>query len=145
MKKHLNNLYNNNLRSFSNSLRKNLTKSEACLWKYVLRNGQMKGHTFRRQRPVMNYIADFCCLPLRLIIELDGITHHDQAAQIKDEIRDKVLTENGFTVMRFSDCEVLNDIGFVRCKIEEWIEENELRCACPPPAAGVTNGQKVEE
>ena len=122
MKKYPNNFYNDNLKSFANSLRKNFTKSEACLWKHVLRNKQMKGYTFRWQRPVMNYIADFCCLTLRLIIELDGITHHDAAAEIKDDLKDKTLSKNGFTVMRFSDTEVLNDINNVRRIIEEWID-----------------------
>src|SRR5689334_17372862 len=100
MKKHSNNLYNKRLRPFANSLRKNLTKSEACLWKYALRNRQMKGYPFRRQRPIMNYIADFCCLPLKLVIELDGITHHDELVQHKDRKKDEDLTKNGFTVLR---------------------------------------------
>ena len=51
-----------------------MTKAEACLWKYVLRAGKMKSFQFRRQRPVLNYIADFMCKELMLIIEVDGIT-----------------------------------------------------------------------
>jgi very-short-patch-repair endonuclease len=51
--------YNKNLQPFANRLRKEMTKAEACLWKYVLRAGKMKGFQFRRQRPVLNYIADF--------------------------------------------------------------------------------------
>jgi very-short-patch-repair endonuclease len=136
MKKHSNNFYNNRLQGFAHSLRNNLTKSEACLWKYVLRNKQMKGYTFRRQRPVMNYIADFCCLPLKLIIELDGITHHDAERQMKDEIKDKVLADKGFFVLRFSDADVLNEIVNVRQVIEDWIDEFESSYKSPPPACG---------
>jgi len=51
--------YNKNLQAYANQLRKNMTKGEACLWKYVLSKKQMKGYQFRRQRPVLNYIADF--------------------------------------------------------------------------------------
>ena len=96
--KHTNNFYKPDLKKFANSLRKNFTKSESCLWKYVLRNKQMKGYTFRRQRPVMNFIADFCCPPLKLVIELDGITHHDAEIEIKDRLKEETLTKNGFTV-----------------------------------------------
>ena len=73
---HSNHNYNKNLQPYANRLRKEMTKAEACLWKYVLRAGTMKGFQFRRQRPVLNYIADFMCKELMLIIEVDGITHH---------------------------------------------------------------------
>jgi very-short-patch-repair endonuclease len=86
----------------------------------------MNGYTFRRQRPVMNYIADFCCLQLKLIIELDGITHHDASTEIKDQLKDEALTKNGFTVLRFTDTEVLNEISNVRKIIAEWIDDYEL-------------------
>ena len=71
-------LYNTNLQPFANKLRKRMTKAEACLWKYALRASKMKGYSFRRQRPVLNYIADFMCQELFLIIEVDGITHQDE-------------------------------------------------------------------
>ena len=64
--------YNKCLQPFANKLRKEMTKSEACLWKYVLRARQMKGYQFRRQRPVLDFIADFMCKELRLVIEVDG-------------------------------------------------------------------------
>ena len=58
-------LYNKNLQPFANKNRKQMTKAEACLWKYVLRGKQM-GYFFNRQRPVLNYIADFMCKELNL-------------------------------------------------------------------------------
>jgi very-short-patch-repair endonuclease len=61
---HSNHEYNKNLQPFANKLRKNITKAEACLWKYVLKAKQLKGYQFRRQRPVLNYIADFMCKEL---------------------------------------------------------------------------------
>jgi very-short-patch-repair endonuclease len=76
MKKYENHLYNKTLQPYANRLRKEMTKAEACLWKYVLRAKKRGGFQFRRQRPVLNYIADFMCMELMLIIELDGITHH---------------------------------------------------------------------
>ena len=46
--------YNHKLQPFANKLRKEMTKSEACLWKYALKAGQMNGYQFRRQRPILN-------------------------------------------------------------------------------------------
>jgi very-short-patch-repair endonuclease len=50
--------YNSSLQPCANRLRKEMTKAEACLWKYALKARQLKGLQFRRQRPVLNYIAD---------------------------------------------------------------------------------------
>ena len=116
--------YNKRLQPFASSLRKNMTKAEACLWKYVLGARQMKGYQFRRQRPVLNYIADFMCKELLLIIEVDGIIHDSEAAQMKDKKRDKDLEAVGFTVLRFLYFLVLNRMANVAVMIGEWIEGN---------------------
>ena len=79
-------LYNTRLQPFANKLRKDMTKAEACLWKYALRARQMKGYQFRRQRPVINFIADFMCKELMLVIEVDGITHHDEKVILKTTV-----------------------------------------------------------
>ncbi len=121
--RHDNHYYNKNLQPYANRLRKEMTKAEACLWKYVLRASQLKGFQFRRQRPVLNYIADFMCKELMLIIEVDGITHHWEETIKKDEIRQKALESAGFTVLRFSDDEVLNHIHAVNNFLEDWIEK----------------------
>jgi very-short-patch-repair endonuclease len=122
--------YNKNLRSNANKLRKEMTKAEACIWKYVLRAGLMKGYTFRRQRPVLRFIADFMCIELKMVIEVDGITHlYDEVIE-KDEQKQMLLEQAGSTLMRFTDDEVLNHIDNVRRKIKFWIEENNF----PPPS-----------
>ena len=72
--KYFNHGYNKNLQPYANRLRKEMTKAEACLWKYVLKAKQLRGYQFRRQRPVLNYITDFVCPELMLIIEVDGLT-----------------------------------------------------------------------
>ena len=122
--------YNKNLQPFANSLRKNMTKAEACLWKYVLGGRQMKGYQFRRQRPVLNYIADFMCKELLLAIEVDGITHDSPEGYEKEKKKDRDLESVGFTVLRFSDWEVLNKMADVSIMIGDWIDENAI---CPPP------------
>lgn len=98
-----------------------MTKAEACLWKYVLRAGRMKGFTFRRQRPVLDYIADFMCKELFIIIEVDGITHSYETVIEKDKKRQADLEKAGFTVMRFTEEEVLESINSVYAKIENMV------------------------
>ncbi len=102
-----------------------MTKAEACLWKYVLRASQMKGYQFRRQRPVLKYIADFMCKELMLIIEVDGITHHYYDVQKRDKLRQKELEHSGFTILRFEDEDILTALDSVSEEIEKWIENNE--------------------
>jgi very-short-patch-repair endonuclease len=120
-------LYNTNLQPFANKLRKNMTKAEACLWKYALRARQMNGYQFRRQRPVINYIADFMCKELLLVIEVDGISHQFEEVIQKDERKQAALEAAGFTVLRFSDNEVLTNMKGVIEYLEDWIEQREKR------------------
>ncbi len=115
--------YNKSLQPFANKLRKEMTKAEASLWKYVLRAGQMKGYSFRRQRPVLKYIADFMCKEIQLVIEVDGITHDTKQAQ--DRRKTEGLERAGFLVLRFTDEEVLANIGGVASKIEQTVREIE--------------------
>jgi very-short-patch-repair endonuclease len=112
--------YNPKLKELARQLRNNSTKSEIKLWKY-LRNGQMFGYDFHRQKPIDNFIADFYCYQLRLVIELDGITHQDEEVLKKDALKEQKLNELGFTVVRFSDNQVMNDIENVIRTIENFI------------------------
>ena len=128
--------YNKKLQPLAQKLRKNLTKSEACLWKYVLRAKQLKGYPFRRQRPVLQYIADFFCKELMLIIELDGITHDNEISHTKDIQREERLTRAGFKIVRFTDEEVLNNIAGVISKLERIIAEIEISTPLIPRQRG---------
>jgi very-short-patch-repair endonuclease len=113
--------YNKKLRPLAKALRKNMTKAEACLWKYGLKARNMNGYSFSRQRPVMDYIVDFICKDLNLVIEIDGVTHLDEEVRIKDELKDQELKMMGFYVLRFRDEEVLNRIDLVLNDIEKTI------------------------
>lgn len=61
---------------------------------------------FRRQRPIGNFIVDFVCLPLFLIIEVDGESHELEETLKKDRAKQRFLEESGFTVLRLSSQEV---------------------------------------
>jgi very-short-patch-repair endonuclease len=127
-----NNYYNKSLREFANENRKEMTKAEACLWKYALRAKQM-GYTFNRQRPVLNYIADFMCKEFKLIIEVDGYTHLLEEVIKNDIIRQTKLEEAGFKVIRFKDSEVLKEINKVRSVIMETLVQLKASHRILPP------------
>ena len=74
-------VYFPDLNSLARELRKDGTKSEAMLWK-ILKNKQT-GYTFTRQKPILNYIADFYCHELRVVVEVDGSSHHDLQQRLK--------------------------------------------------------------
>lgn len=99
-----------------------MTKAEACLWKYVLKAKHLRGYQFRRQRPVLKYIADFVCMELMLVIEVDGVTHHWEETILKDKRKQDDLEAAGFTILRFTDDEVLNNINIVHEYLDNWIE-----------------------
>lgn len=75
------------------ALRQSLTDAESLLW-FRLRNRQFMGLKFRRQRPIGNYIADFACLEIGLVIELDGGQHTEQIAY--DTRREEAMKAQGF-------------------------------------------------
>jgi very-short-patch-repair endonuclease len=146
---HSNTNYNSKNQPFAHQLRQEMTKAEACLWKYALKAGKMKGYTFRRQRPVLNFIVDFICIPLKLVIEVYGYSHFLDEVILKDKIKEKALKEAGYEVIRFTDMQVLKDIQNVITEIEKTIEELERQDAGkfakvhpqPPPAGDIAISQ----
>jgi very-short-patch-repair endonuclease len=115
--------YNPKLKPYARDNRKCMPKSAIRLWRHVLSNRQMLDYTFKRERPVLDYIADFMCTEMLLVIEVDGITHDDDNQHRRDQRRDKRLTEVGFRVVRYSSWEVLNDIDWVYQDLRRIIDE----------------------
>ena len=119
-----NNNYNKTLKPFARENRNVSTKAEIRLWCELLRNKKMLGSQFLRQRPIGNYIADFMCKELNLIIEVDGYSH--QFKYEEDIQRDSELNEMGFDVLRFTDDEIKNHITNVERAIIEFIENKKI-------------------
>ena len=78
----------------------------------------------------MQYIADFMCKELMLVIEVDGISHQFEEVIEKDKRKQAALEAAGFTVIRFTDEQVLTDMKGVIGYLEDWIERREN---APPP------------
>ena len=97
-------------------LRRSLTKHEARLW-IRLRRLRERGFHIRRQAPFRGYYLDFVCFQRRLVIELDGGQHNEEAALAHDRVRDAVLERKGFQVLRVWNRQVNEDIEAVMDQI----------------------------
>lgn len=119
----------NILKANARKLRNNSTPGEIKLWKKGLRAGQMKGYQFNRQFVIGNFIVDFVCRKLKLVIELDG-AYHDLIKE-KDAARDSKLKKHGFMLLRIAEKDVRNDFNNVIRNIEIAIEKMEVRHQSP--------------
>lgn len=111
---------------YAESLKENMTFSEVRFWKQV-RNREMMGYTFERQKPILNFIVDFYCSELALVIEIDGLTHEDERTQLKDDHKENELKKIGLEVLRFSAREVIKDMPNVIRALENYILDLEER------------------
>ena len=97
-------------------LRRHATDVERKLW-HQIRDKQIEGFRFRRQRPIGKFIVDFICLEAKLIIELDGGQH--ATAVTKDEKRTALLEGLGYRVLRFWNNEVVENMEGVLARLLE--------------------------
>jgi len=104
------------LTKFSKYLRKNSTLAEGILWQN-LRAKRFEGIKFRRQEPIEKFVVDFVSFESRVIIELDGSQHAENT--LEDLERDIELERNGFTVLRFWNNEILENLEGVLEAIRE--------------------------
>ena len=110
--------YNPQLVERAKELRKNMTPAEKLLWNHYLRKFKYR---VLRQRPIDNFIVDFYCAELKLVIEVDGDSHFIDDGKIYDLERTAKLAGYGLNVMRFTNNEVLNNVEGVCHKIEDAI------------------------
>ncbi|HXL56129.1 MAG TPA: endonuclease domain-containing protein [Chitinophagaceae bacterium] len=121
--------YNSSLVKLAKSLRQSMTYSEVRLWNR-LKNFQMMGYDFDRQKPILNYVVDFYCKDLLLAVEVDGITHDNENVFIKDILRDDELNIYGVSIIRLNAMDVVKNINGCLMVIEHFIlnyeEKNEV-------------------
>lgn len=96
-------------------LRREMTPAEKKLWN-ALRKQRLADLRFRRQHPVGRFVLDFYCPATKLGIEVDGGVHDEQIE--RDRVRTMALESAGYTVLRFRNDEVLNDLPSVLRRIE---------------------------
>ena len=112
--------YNKNLKEYARELRNNSTLGEIILWKKVLRARKFHGYQFNRQYIIENYIVDFICRKLDLIIEVDGYSH--QFKTKKDKERDEHLGRLGYQIIRIKEGEIRHRLDDVVWKLEKVYE-----------------------
>lgn len=99
-------------------LRKNMTDAENKLWHYI-RKEQMNGNKFRRQQPIGPYIVDFVCQPKKLVLEVDGGQHNSDECMDFDNKRTTYLNNVGYTVLRFWNNEIFDNIQGILERIND--------------------------
>jgi very-short-patch-repair endonuclease len=114
--------YNQKLIINSRTLRTEMTDAEQLLWKRV-RFKQVRDLPFYRQKPLLKFIVDFYCPKAKLVFELDGSQHFEDAHRVADAERDAALTGLGLRVLRFDNRQVLEEIEGVMLVIDEAICE----------------------
>jgi very-short-patch-repair endonuclease len=105
-------LYYKQLKEFALIHRMKPTQPEEVLWN-ALRRRQLAGCHFRRQFIIDRYIADFVCLDKRLVIEVDGLIHQLPENKENDQIRSEALKGKGYTIIRFTNKDVINENNHV--------------------------------
>lgn len=85
-----------------------MTDAEQCLWQRI-RNRQIAGAQFYRQKSLLSFIVDFYSPKAKLVIELDGGQHFEPDYQARDKERDSQLVRAGLKVLRFDDRQVLTE------------------------------------
>ncbi|MCW5937181.1 MAG: endonuclease domain-containing protein [Fimbriimonadaceae bacterium] len=91
-------------------MRKEPTWAEKRLWE-ELRRKNVAGLKFRRQHPVIGFVADFCCVAAKVVVELDGEGHEGREA--RDSARDAQFAGQGWLTLRYPNQHVFQDVDSV--------------------------------
>jgi len=110
--------YNPKIKKLARELRNNCTLSEVLLWQQ-LKGKQIMGYDFHRQKPIDEYVVDFFCSKLNLIIEIDGDSHNEKDEE--DQKRQERLEPLGFNFLRFLDSDVKQNMEGVLLTVKRWI------------------------
>lgn len=102
-------------------LRKNMTAAENILWMYL--KAGINDYKFRRQHPIGIYIADFYCHKAKLVIEVDGSIHDLDEIKQNDKEKETYLIDNGYSVVRFTNKELMTQAEKVLEKIKSIISK----------------------
>jgi very-short-patch-repair endonuclease len=128
------------LRVRSRALRRNMTEAERIVW-YGVRAHKLNGASFRRQAPIGPFIVDFVCHDARVIVEVDGGQHFEDAHEKRDAQRDRFLEGKGYRVLRFSNHDVMTN----RSGVLEAIAGAVLGASPSPPSPASGGGGSDSE
>lgn len=109
-----------NYKTIRQKLRNEAPSAEKVLWEKIRRR-QINDLKFHRQYGIANFIVDFYCPKISLVIELDGDTHRQLGEPEKDQLREKRLKELSLKILRFNNNDIYHNLGGVIDKIYEII------------------------
>jgi N-acetyl-alpha-D-muramate 1-phosphate uridylyltransferase len=116
-------------------LRKFPTHEEEIVWAYLSKN--QLGIKFRRQHPIWNYIADFYCHSLKLVVEIDGGIHNREEVKINDAERQQMIESFGICVHRFTNDDVRHSMqSVINSLLHKMNELKSIKAQSPPLGAG---------
>ncbi len=115
--------YRRGMTSIAQNLRRTMTGAERLLWS-KLRRRQFARTCFYRQRIIGEFIVDFYCPQAALVVELDGGQHFYGEVKEKDTLRDAILRERGFRVLRFDNHQILKETDVVLGEIHRAVTED---------------------
>ena len=104
------------------ALRRQATVAEKKLWHHLRRYSTQ--YKFRRQHPIGPFIVDFYAPDLKLVLEIDGDSHAGHEAEEYDARRTAFLRNQGCSVVRFTNRDVLNSIEGVMAAIHERLDKS---------------------
>lgn len=116
--------YNPTLKQLARNLRNDSTLGEVLLWN-ELSGKKFFGYDFHRQKPLLNYIVDFYCHELSLVIEIDGRYHNEGLQYSLDMSRENELKKYGLTILRFEEMEIRRDMFNVLRTLETHVLNSE--------------------
>ena len=124
-------------RQYAKRMRSKMTRAEAIMWN-ELRKLKTKGIMFRRQHSIGYYIADFACVGLKLVIEIDGATHSSELEVANDKKRDDFMNKEGWEVIRVWNSDIYSNLKgvmqFIEKRFLELCDAKNIIVA-PPPSA----------
>ena len=120
------------------AMRGQMSGVEVILWSRLKRLRE-RGFHIRRQAPFRGYFLDFVCYPRRLVIEVDGSQHGEDAQIDHDDVRDAILRRHGFRTLRFWASSVRQDADWVMDQIVLALEASQ-----PVERAGLCGEVKPE-
>lgn len=136
-------------KQFRRHLRKGSTTAEKILW-FHFRNHKFQDLKIRRQHSIENFVVDFYCDKLKLVIEVDGGVHDNQGQSNYDDFRDQVLKTKGYQILRIDNASVIDHteaaLEWLKREVERVrVETREgfLRSGLPSlPPASLPGGEK---
>ena len=123
------------LKERSRELRRLQTVAEKLAW-YLLRDRRTQGLKFRRQVPIGDFIVDFYCDELKLVIEIDGDVHEREVIARRDEVRDEKLKKVGYKILRFHNSVIINNPDVLIENIRNLVTLTRRAEGAPPSPRG---------